>query len=189
MKTLDHSHHPPCRCAVCRKPEPCVRGVLLPRVIARGQTWHRCCHATLQVEGLPECLHPPLMLASVTAVGEPSWTQQPDPSCRALCLHVIIPVQCEVRDCQGCTMWGRACIEVDITLPLSIPLAECWRSSMKVIPCVRMICPPCTACEPCFDVQLEVLAEAYLLRWETCQALPPKPDCPPPLPLYPPPCK
>lgn len=183
-----------CRCNSCRQPPPgCCgqeqRGFLLPRILASGRAWLRRCQTTLQVEGLPECAPPPLTLLSVCAAGEPAWTQEHDPARHALCLHVTIPLICQVRDSCGCIHNGRACIRVDVAMQLSVPAAECWRSTVLVQPCVRLVCAPCPSEDGCFEAELEILAECYMIHWEPCMAGQPKPACPPSLPLYPqPPC-
>lgn len=190
--------HPPCgclcppercQCDQCsRPPVPGGRGFLLPRIIACGREWQRGRQITLQVEGLPLCPDACLTLTDVRAVGEPLWTQRTDPCRRALCLHVTIPLACLVRDEQGCQHEGRVQVELDTCLPLTTPPAECWRDQMMLLPCVRLMCPGVTGRGGCFDAQLEIRLESYLIRWEPC--LPPgeKPACPPPLPLYPQPC-
>ncbi|MGN0746864.1 MAG: hypothetical protein ACI4ML_09340 [Aristaeellaceae bacterium] len=184
-----------CRCAGCSQPprglcgQERKQGFLLPRILASGRTWLRCCQTTLRVEGLPECAPPPLTLLSVCVAGEPAWTQEHDPARRALCLHVSIPLICQVQDGCGCSHTGRACAQVDVMLRLTMPAAECWRNTLLVQPCVRLVCVPCPSEDGCFQAELEILAEAFMIRWEPCMAGPPRPECPPSLPLYPqPPC-
>ncbi|MGN1018854.1 MAG: hypothetical protein ACI4O7_00650 [Aristaeellaceae bacterium] len=183
-----------CRCGGCRKPPGCCgqeqkQGFLLPRILASGRAWLRRCQTTLRVEGLPECAPPPLTLLSVCACGEPAWTQEQDPVRRTLCLHVTIPLLCQVRDGCGCVHSGRGCARVDVAMRLSVPEGECWRSTVLVQPCVRLVCAPCASEDGCFEAELEILAECYMIRWEPCLTGPSRPECPPSLPLYPqPPC-
>lgn len=181
-----------CRCDQCRRDccSPCscgkpCRSFLLPRIIASGRTWLRrhCC--TMRVEGI-ECAQPPLTLLCVSACGEPSWEQLSCDS-RQLRLRVTIPLTAQVRDACSCVHTGRACVEAEVCLSLSVPQGECWRSNLLLTPCVRLVCLPCTSQNACFDVQLEILIEAFLVRWETCNAGGQKPQCPD-LPLYPQPC-
>ena len=47
--------------------------------------------------------------------------------------------------------------------------------------------PSAPSCEPCFQAEVEILAEIYMIRWEPCMVGVPKPVCPD-LPLYPQPC-
>lgn len=142
---------------------------LLPRIISSGRTWLRRECFTLHLDGLPSCLQMPLMLISVAASGEaPQWEPLPDAHPGQMRLHICIPLTCQVRDCSGCTYTAHATIEVDACLRLQAPQCECWRSTLMLLPCVRLVCPPPCADSPCFDVQLEVLVEAYLTRWEAC---------------------
>ena len=72
-------HPEGCGCPQCRQQlcncHPCIERdqpqFLLPRVIASGHLHQRCAAFSLQVEGLPDCLHPPLMLIAVSAGCEP----------------------------------------------------------------------------------------------------------------------
>ena len=70
---------------------------------------------------------------------------------------------------------------------LGFPACECWRNTQMVLPCVRLIQPSAPSCEPCFQAEVEILAEIYMIRWEPCMVGVPKPVCPD-LPLYPQPC-
>lgn len=140
---------------------------------------------TLTVDGLPECAQPPFTLMAVCAAGEPSWTESPDPVRRMVCLHVTVPLLCQVRDGCGSVHTGRSCLEVDTALRLPVPQGECWRNALMVLPCVRLVCVPGGSSGACFDVQLEVLVESYMVRWEPCLPQSQRPACPPDLPLYP----
>lgn len=157
-------------CAECNQPR-----FLLPRIIASGHIHQRCASVSLQVDGLPDCLRPPLMLVQVSAGCEqPRWEIIPGNRPSQLCVQLEIPLNCQVRDCNGCTVCGTACIDAETMLQLCIPACECWRTNVMVLPCVRMICPPsCSQCS-CFDVQLEIAADVHLTRWAACTAM--KPD-------------
>ena len=188
-----------CRCTPppppvpCRPPSGCCSqrplpgGFLLPRIVAAGREWQRRCSLTLTVEGLPACAEGPLTLLEVMACGEPTWETLDCDDSRLSFLRVRVPLHCLVRDRCGSVHTGRAAITVDMRLRLSSPRAECWRSCLMVLPCVRLICIPCASECPTFDVLLEVLVEAYMTRWEPCLSGPPKPACPD-LPLFPQPC-
>lgn len=162
-------------------------GFLLPRIIAAGREWQRRCNLRLTVDGLPMGLEPPLTLLSVTACGTCTWEELPAETPRTQRLRVTVPLQCRVRDRCDTVATGRAAITVDVCLRMHVPAAECWRGSFMAIPCVRLICAPCPADTPIFDVLLEVMVEAYITRWEPCLNGPPKPACPD-LPLFPQPC-
>lgn len=177
--------HHDCSCPMCCQPTPkpaACHGILLPKIIASGREWLRRMCVHLEVEGLPACAQPPFTLVCVSPCGEPAW--EPVPDGRPLHFHVCIPLICQVRDACGCLHCGKACISANICLSAACPLPECWRSSMLVLPCVRLVCA-CASQDTCFDAQLEVMLEAYLLRWEPCMSSQPcKPRCPD-LPLYP----
>ena len=175
--------HHACCCPECKPPKlaPC-QGFLLPKIIASGRTWLRRSCTTLQVDGLPCQAQPPYALVSVSPCGEPTW--DPCPDGRPLRYQVTVPLLCQVRDACGCLHSGRSAISVEVCLSPACPLPECWRCSMMVLPCVRLVCADCSQ-NCCFTAQLEVLVEAYLLRWEPCLSNQPcKPRCPE-LPLYP----
>ena len=184
-----------CRCHDCCVPQPCVpvcpqrpaHSFLLPRVLASGRQWQRRCSLCLEISGLPECIEGPLTLVSVSACGESSWEAVPVDSPHVLCLRVHIPLQGLVRDRCGCLHTGRASLTTEVTLRLNCPAAECWRHHLLILPCVRLACPPCPSENGHFDVQLELLVEAYLIRWEPCATGVSQPACPQ-LPLYPQPC-
>lgn len=178
-------------CAFCEcpqpSPRPCGQGFLLPRIIACGREWLRRQCFCLEIKGLPACPPGPLTLQSVCPCGEPSWTPLPWEQPRQLRLRVCIPLLCQLRDPCGGEVCGHSCLEVETCLRLACPRPECWRSCLLLQPCVRLVCPVCAE-GPCFSAQLEVLLEAYLVRWEPCAApQPSRPACPE-LPLYPQPC-
>ena len=153
------------RPTACREPAR----FLLPRIVGCGRCWLRCTAFTLHLDGLPDCLQPPLMLVGVSnGCDAPYWSLSPGCKASQQCLHVVLPLCCEVRDCSGCTYQARAFIEVDMTVQLSVPQSECWRSCVMLQPCVRLVCPPPASQQPCFDAQLDVLIEAYLTHWEPC---------------------
>ena len=173
--------HPSCRC----DRQPPMQGILLPKIIASGREWQRRCCVELRVEDLPRCAKPPFALCSVSPCGEVSW--EPLPGSRPLRFRVKVPLICQVRDACGCLHSGLAAISAEVCLTPCCPLPECWRANLTVLPCVRLVCAECSQ-DCCFTAQLEVLVEAYLLRWEPCPTdVPCKPRCPE-LPLYPQPC-
>lgn len=179
---MNMKHHD-CSCGMCTSPKPApCQGFLLPKIIANGREWLRRQCFALEVEGLPACAQPPYALVSVYPCGDPGW--EPVPDGRPLHFRVTIPLLCQVRDGCGCIHTGRGSISLCMQLHPSCPLPECWRSCMMVLPCVRLVCAECSH-TACFQTQLEVMVEAYLLRWEPCMGQQPcKPKCPE-LPLYP----
>lgn len=180
-----------CQCCECRQECSCgsrkafpPHGFLLPKIIASGRQWQRCRPLQLSVDGLPDCAPPPFTLLSVTACGEPSWEQLPCDNRRQQLFRVTIPLACQVRDCNGCVYTGRSHVQTEVCVNMTIPASECWRHCLMVLPCVRLVCAPCSSQTPCFDAQLELLVEIYMTRWEPCMVGVPKPVCPE-LPLYP----
>ena len=183
-----------CGCQHCRQctqscPHACLppHGFLLPRIIASGRQWQHCCCLCLSVEDIPDSAQLPLTLINVVACGECSWEPLPGESNRVCQLRVTVPLCCQVRDQCGTVFTGHAALTVDVPLRLSVSPSECWRNSVMVLPCVRLVCLPCPADGTVFEVQLEILVEAYMTRWEPCLTGTPRPACPD-LPLYPQPC-
>ena len=171
-----------CRCDRCRAPaEPCKpfppHSFLLPRILACGRVWLRRTPFCLKLTCVDPCAQPPYTLVSAEPTGAPPcWETRPAPPCH-MGLHVWIPLLCRLRDGCGNVFTGEATIEADLTLRLTMPQAECWRDTLVVLPCVRLVCAQ-PADTLCIDAQLEVLAEAYLTRWEPCLAGVPKPVSP-----------
>lgn len=177
---------PPRPCPPPRPPRPCpCRSYLLPRVIASGREWRRRCQLCLAVTGLPECAQPPFSLIAVTALDPSDTALQPAAVHTRMTMHVVIPLLCQVRDRNGCIFTGQSLLETDVCLRLTVPGDECWRSAMLVQPCVRLVTMPCACDTPQFDTCLEVLVEAYLIRWEPSSPIgQPAAPCKE-LPLYP----
>ena len=170
-----------------REPEPAQ--ILLPRIICSGREWQRRLCTTLRVNCLPECARPPFQLVSVQQSGAQPWREPSKCSTgrdQAL-FHVFIPVFACVHDASGCEYFCPAVVEMDACLRLRCAPAECWRYNLMIVPCVRLVCAPVCSNDSCFDVELEVVLELYLIHWEPCPAKPRKPECRD-MPLYPQPC-
>ena len=172
-----------CRCDHCRPQPPCKpfppSSFLLPKILASGRVWLRQTPFCLQITGIDPCAEPPYTLLSVDAgSAPPRWEVLPCQSRGMMALHVWIPLCCRVRDGCGNTFTGNAEAETEISLRLTMPPHECWRSTLVVLPCVRLVCAPQPSDTLCITAQLELLAEAYLTRWETCLAGVPKPVSP-----------
>lgn len=176
-----------CGCPNCKpvRPRPMQR-VLLPKILASGREWLRRSCVSLQVEGLPNCLQPPYGLVSVSPCGEAQWESLSEG--RPLHLRITVPLLCQVRDGCGCLHSGHSCLCVEMCLQPQCSMQECWRGSMMILPSVRLICAE-QSCGECFSAQIEMLVEAYLLRWEPCATGQPCPPRCPELPLYPQPCQ
>ena len=196
---MEHDRYCRCGCGRMTEPTPCMpgcghsscgcttggEGFLLPRIAGAGRSWQRQCGLCLKVTGLPCDLTPPLTLCSVQAGSAEKWCFQPENGGR--CLTVRLPLTCQVQDGCGKMHVGYADITVDVPMRLQVPCSEAWRCPVMIQPCVHLLCPPACAEQPCFDAQLEVLVEAYLIRWEPCMTGGYRPRCPE-LPLYPQPC-
>lgn len=180
-----HNCPPRDRC----RPEPSFQ-VLLPRIICSGREWQRRLHTELVVNGIPECAEPPFQLLWVQqSSASPWWEPAHDGMGRnQMMYHVFIPVCCCVRDACGIEYNCPAVVEMDACLHLNCPSSECWRHTLIIIPCVRLACGPVCSHNHCFDVELEVILELYMTRWEPCGNKPKRPVCPD-LPLYPQPCR
>lgn len=64
--------------------------------------------------------------------------------------------------------WRPLCVWVS-------PPANAGANTLMVLPCVRLIQPSAPSCEPCFQAEVEILAEIYMIRWEPCMVGVPKP--------------
>ena len=171
-----------CPCCACGMPPSCnhppalpPRSFLLPRILACGREWLRRSAFTLQVEGIPSCAKSPYTLLSLSPCSNaPEATPLGSPSPWQKRLLVAVPVQCQVKDACGALYTGRAVVETEAALRLFAPECECCRNTLMILPCVRLVCPPpCAPC-PAFDVQLEMILELYMTRWEACAAAPQK---------------
>lgn len=170
-----------------RPQKPRCDSVLLQKILGceRRSIPQLCTRLTLE---LPECACPPFRLTEVHQSGaQPWWTpvesHGPDAR-RSIC--VSIPVCCTVCDGEGRTYHANAVAEAQVSY---CPPGDSWRSSVLIIPWVRMCGGEVCADEPCFCAQLEMHLEIYLLRPEPCAMHRPEPPCPD-KPLYPePPCR
>ncbi|MBQ8536899.1 MAG: hypothetical protein IJ461_05780 [Clostridia bacterium] len=173
-------HPKDCRCSRCR---PCAPPkVLLPRVLGTGREWLRRWGTCLEVTGIDPCAQGPFTLVSV-CLGTPQIRGGES------CCHVLLPLECQVRDRKGCLHTASACLTLDVGVRLNCKWEECWRHQWVALPCLRLICPPPCSETLCFEVTLEIMIEVYLIKWEACSlGAPPKMACPD-LPLYPPPCQ
>ncbi len=169
---------------------PATQGVLLDKIVACERKRIPCHEMTLQLEGLPCCVQPPITLVMVQQSGAPAWwtpLENKGPYAQ-LCLRIMIPVCCQVKDACGCHYAATSVVEVDTCLSPSCPPSDWWRYKIVIVPCVRLCCGPVVSQDACFQAQLEVAMEVYLTRPEPCMMRAAEPPCPD-LPLYPQPCK
>lgn len=167
----------------CRKPRPCPPRFLVPRVVDASQEHCRCLPAVLAVSGLPCGLCGPFTLLSVEVSCQEEIRLEPRRADRCGCTPgaaLIIPLTVWV--CDGCGR--RFCGASELCLPVRMPSSCPGSGSLIAQASVRLVRSEC-ACEPTFDVLLDVSADVYRVRFEPCRPdRPPKP-VPPPLPMYP----
>ena len=173
-----------CRCDRCGRPEPRPKpfppnSFLLPRILAAGRIWLRRTPFCVKLTNVDPCAQPPFTLLSVDpGCAQPRWENLPSPSPHQMCLRVWIPLLCRLCDGCGNAFAAEGEIEVEVPLRLTMPPHECWRATLTVLPCVRLVCAPPPTDTLCITAQLEVIVESYLTRWESCMAGVPKPVSP-----------
>jgi len=182
-------HHPKCPPKDrCHKEPECTQ-LLLPKIICSGREWQRRLCTSLVVNGLPDCARPPYKLCSVQQSGAQPWWEPAkcaSPHGQAV-YHVFIPVNAFVVDSAGCEYCCPAVVEMDACLQLRCAISECWHYCLFIVPCVRLACGPVCSNTECFEAELEVILELYLIQWLPFPCKPRKPECRE-LPLYPQPC-
>lgn len=171
-----------------RPPKP--QGVLLNRIVCSERRLFPALCVMLRPEGLPRCAQPPYELLMVQQSGaQPYWTPLDTPAHDArLCLKVMIPVCCQIRDQCGKCYAAQAEVPVEVSLAPGCARGDCWRYQLVFAPCVRLRCSPVCSQDGCFEAELEVSLEIYFTQLTPCVTRPPEPPCAE-LPLYPPPCE
>ena len=170
---------------VCPKPpmkpvKPKCESVLLQKIVSCEKRYIPQLCAKLELACMQGC--PPYRLLAVHQSGaQPWWTpvecQTPDARQH---IRVSIPVCCQVCDGEGRTHQVTSVVEAEV----SYRSCENKRSSLFIVPCVRLAGGDVCSDDACFCVQLEIELEIYLLRPEPCAMHRPEPACPE-LPLYP----
>ena len=171
----------PCSCDRCPRPEGCFppHSFLLPRILASGRIWLRRTPFCLTLTNMDPCAQPPYTLLSVEASSaQPRWEIASSPNPHRMCIHVWVPLCCRVKDGCGNVYTAEAEAEADVPMQLTMPAAECWRNTLVVLPCVRLVCAPQVSDTLCITAQLEMIVEAFLTRWEGCMVGMPKPVSP-----------
>jgi len=174
---------------ICPQPpmkpaKPKCESVLLQKILCCEKRHIPQLCVRLELHDLCAC--PPYRLLSVQQSGaQPWWTpmESHGPDARQH-IKVSIPVCCQVCDGEGRTHSATAVVEAEVSYKPCCPQAESWRSSLFIVPCVRLTGGDVCSEDACFCVQLEVSLEIYLLRPEPCAMHRPEPACPE-LPLYP----
>lgn len=154
-----------CRCLFPDAPALASGGTLAPRIVASGRACLRANDLRLCVEDLPDCAQPPFALVCVTASGPSEWEFLSIEYRRAV-LRVTIPLSVQIRDCAGCLLTGHASITVDVPVCITIPQRHPARARVEVLPMVRLLCVDGCSEDGCFTVNLAVLVDVYVTRWE-----------------------
>ena len=174
-----------------RRPSPCPPSggpLLLTRVIGMGRECDHCMHACLPISGQRQGT-PPYTVCAVEVCAPIGLCECPGGGCgNDLLFDARIPLELTLQD--ACGNLFRVCSE--LSMRLRIALNGCGRRmgsyQAYAQACVRLVSsePFCGDAAP---VCLNVLLEAYLTQLERYHGdRPPKPKCPPSLPLYPQPC-
>ncbi len=182
---------------VCQKPAQkpakakCDNVLLQKIVCCEKRTIPSLC-TRIRAEGLPECACAPYRLTSLTQSGAQPWwrpLESHGPDMRShIC--VSVPVCCQICDGEGRSFHATAVVEAEVSYRQPSQPFDSWRSSVFIVPCVRMMGGDVCSDDACFCVEVEIHLEIYLLRPEPCAVHRPEPQCPE-LPLYPEPvcCK
>jgi hypothetical protein len=206
---MKHNNHwadrPPCHpCECAQQPGPCPPGgprgcrpspcppcdgpLLLARVIGMGRECDRCMSARLDLCGLRHGT-PPFTLCAIEVRPPLGLCECPGGGCgNDLLFDVRIPLELTLQD--ACGRMQRACSELFMKLRISLAGCGCRVGPYQAYAqaCVRLLSSE-PICGNVAQVCLDVLLEAYLTQLECHHdGRPPKPRCPPPLPLYPQPC-
>ena len=168
---------------------PSSPGVLLPRIIAHeNRCIPRLC-TRLCLSGLPECCgcRPPCLRSLQPALQPPEWTLCSDAdACGRVQLQIRIPVTATLCEACGNASCASGVVEASVFLSKAFAAQGCRH--LHIEPRLQLLCAE-AACTPgCYDVQLHLSLEIYLLKLEAFAAQPAKPACPG-LPLYPPPMR
>ncbi len=189
MKHFEH-----CSCERCRGerppcPAPQPGGFLMQQIVAGGRAFLRYERFTLCLEGIPADACMPLRLTAVCAQEECIRYERCDSSCCGITLHTHIPLLCTLCDQRGCSYTAHAEIEVPLQLRLCGSERELDRSRIWVSAVVRLA-RTCACIEGCrADVCLDACVEAWAVTCRPMYTSGCAPQCPPPLPLYPQPCR
>ncbi len=189
-KKQDECKKPPHYPCPSRPRPPRTQGVLLSRIVCSERRLFPALCVKLCPEGLPPCAQPPYELLMVQQSGaQPYWTPLDTPAHDSrMCIKVMIPVCCQIRDDCGQCYAARAEVPVEARLNPGFARCDCWRYQFVFAPCVRLRCAPACSRDGCFEVELEISLEIYVTQLAPCAARPSEPSCPD-LPLYPPPCE
>ncbi|MBE5801295.1 MAG: hypothetical protein E7319_03305 [Clostridiales bacterium] len=175
-----------CAAPPVKPPKRKGESVLLQKIIGcERRSIPQLC-VQLMLEDLPECAMPPFRLVMVQQSGaQPWWTplESHGPDTR-MHINVYIPVCCQVCDAAGKMYHATSLVKAQISFRPPCPPSDCWRHSIFIVPCVRLIGGEVCSDDSSFCAKLEICLEIYLLRPEPCTVHHPEPAAPE-LPLYP----
>ena len=162
-------------------------GYLMQQIVASGQAFLRYQRFDLPLSCLPCDARPPFSITAVRAREDGIIAQrEEDPCRRGLRLKVRVPLYCTVQDACGACFTASSQIEVCVPMRVCDPRQAA--RPQAVAAAQARLCRPCGCAEGLPAAWLDVWVQAWLtacrpLYGEGCAA-----PCPPPLPLYPPPC-
>ena len=173
---MRHSCH--CPPHACRPPQP--EGVLLPKILCNEKrVIPRLC-TTLQVNGLPDCRAVRIVRIEPSCI-PPTWSPGTPDGCGRSTVNISIPVDVTVCDDCGRQHTGNALVETNVVSACASRPG--WQQRLLIVPCIQLLCSE-PGCGSCFDVQLHLTLDIYLLCLQPHMMHPPAPACPD-LPLYP----
>ena len=187
-------HFDSCRCDSCRREHKCAPpsvqgGFLMQQIQGSGRVFLRCERFSLCIGGIPDSACPPFQILEVCARQCSCESALEEDSCGCPAVLAHIPLILRLRDKCGCCFTGSAAICVRIPLRPVCPPQELWRHQLVVCASARLAMPcQCMQCE-CAELTLDVCAQAWAVCCRALCAPVCQQDCPPPLPLYPQPCR
>lgn len=158
--------------------------MIVPRVIAAGRAVQRCLDASFCAEDLPDCAAAPYTLIGVTAGSVSDW-EFVDENSSCVTIRATLRLQLQIRDANCCNYTAHTTITVDVPLRSAFPRRDHWRTHVFILPNVRLSCAPVCSETDCFNVQLDVAVDVFLVRWEPSSSdgtIPCRPDLPLTLP-------
>lgn len=186
MKHFDH-----CQCAQCRKKQPPKQespcGFLMQQIVSQGKAQLHCQRFALTLSPLPRILVPPYTIRDVRVCGEIALSQA-ESTCN--CGHTLtasIPLSVLICDDRGNSHTALAYI----TVPVAIREAQAGNACHYLAQAEVQLCqrPICFDDPAQVQLCLNVCIQVYGVRFAAMLAPSPCPACPPPLPLFPQPCR
>ena len=186
----DQSMPFPCGCGkpLPPVPEPPRGGFLMQQIIGSGHAYLRYERFSLCLNGLPCDARQPFNLTGVSVQECGVRAERCESPCgRGLTLRVCVPLRCDVCDACGCAFTALSQIEVPVQMRLCNP-READRAQAVASAWARLA-RPCGCGGDTLEAWLDVCVEAWLTACRPMYTGNCPPPCPPPLPLYPEPCR